>query len=322
MIDSTKTPSTLERVLTALAELGPATAASIGESVGIAYPTTTPKLRELESAGHAERVRAEQRTTLWQLTETGKAAAASVVAGSTSTQLPPAASTGADDPAWGESQQRADLRPEAEPEPGAGAPAEGQTPGKPPADQQTGDSTADAGQASPTPTEAAGPAGTVEQADTPQAEPEPGPMTGLESESAPETDPPASSSTTRDQPAGEPRADDRVGGLATDSTARGEHQAPAVAGPETGTQERDGRRKPAQPRRRKGELRDEVLALLQRNPDTAYKVGEICKLINQARDGAQVNKASAGAVANALDKLVIAGNVTRLDTKVATYQAN
>lgn len=64
-----------------------------------------------------------------------------------------------------------------------------------------------------------------------------------------------------------------------------------------------------------------MLTLLRRKPDTAYKVGEICKLINQAHDGTQVNKASAGAVANALDKLVIAGTVTRLDTKVATYQA-
>ncbi|MFY1652804.1 hypothetical protein ACN27J_18175 [Solwaraspora sp. WMMB762] len=318
MTDSTKKTSTLERVLTALAELGPATAANIGKSIGVAYPTTTPKLRELENAGHAERIRTEQRTTLWQLTDTGKAAAASVAAGSTSTQTPFAASTDDDDQAGGESQRRANLRPEAEPELGAGVPAEDQVPGKPPADQQPRDSAAETDQAGPTPAEAAGPVGTAEQVAAPQAEPDPDPMPELETAPAPETDSGASrSGATQDQPTGEPRADDRIGESETETTEDIEHQGSGAS-----TQERDGRRKPAQPRRRKGELRDEVLALLRRNPDTAYKVGEICKLINQAHDGAQVNQASAGAVANALDKLVIAGNVTRLDTKVATYQAD
>ncbi|BCL14674.1 MarR family winged helix-turn-helix transcriptional regulator [Micromonospora sagamiensis] len=317
MTDSTKNPSTLERVLTALAELGPATAASIGESIGIAYPTTTPKLRELESAGHAERVRTEQRTTLWQLTEPGRAAAASVA--DSSTTAPSAASGNDDARAADDSQKRAELRTESEPEPGTGTPAEGQAPVGLPA-QQTGDPTAEAGQAGPTPAEATGPA---ERALAPQDEPGTEPMPERETEAAPRTDPGApSSKVTHDQPSGEPRPDHGANELETDSTTEAERQTAALAEESgTGTPKRDGRRKPAQPRRRKGELRDEVLTLLRRHPDTAYKVGEICKLINQARDGAQVNKASAGAVANALDKLVIAGNVTRLDTKVATYQA-
>lgn len=274
MTDSTNSPTTLERVLAALAELGPATAARISEVVGIAYPTTTPKLRELESAGYAERLRTEQRMTLWQVTETGKAAVASVTAGSTSMQAP----SPSDDDQAGESQQRADLHPEAEPEPGSGAPTEDQAPGSPPTDQQSGDS-AETGPASPTP---------------PQA---PGPDAAAESEPMPE--------------------------LETNSTTEAVHQTRALPeGAGTGPQERDGRRKSSQPRRRKGELREEVLALLQGNPGTAYKVGEICKLINQSRDGEQVNKASPGAVANALDKLAMAGSVTRVDTKVATYQAD
>ncbi|GAB3147183.1 hypothetical protein GCM10027290_30060 [Micromonospora sonneratiae] len=309
----TRNPSTLERVLTALAEIGPATAAHIGQSIGIAYPTTTPKLRELESTGHAERIRTEQRTTLWQLTETGKAAAASVAAGSASMQASSAASANDDDRTEGESQQPANRRPEAKPEPDTEAPAEGQ----PPTDQQTGDSTAETGQASPTPAEAAGPVWTAEHA--PQAEFDPKPTPEL----APISHPKASNSgTTQDQPSGDPRADDRVGELETDSTAVAEHQTPPLAEePGTSTQEGDGRRKPAQPRRRKGELRDEVLALLRRNPGTAYKVAEICKLLNQTHDGAHVNKASAGAVTNALFKLAIAGTVKQIDTKVATYQA-
>ncbi|MFY1673984.1 hypothetical protein ACN27G_29195 [Plantactinospora sp. WMMB334] len=318
MTDSTKNPSVLDRVLTALAERGPATAANIGKSIGIAYSTTTPKLRELESAGHAERVRTGQRTTVWRLTETGKAAAASVAADSTSMHAPPAAASAShDDRAGGERQQRGNPRPEAEPEPGTGAPSENQVPGKPPADRQTGDSTAETRQARPAPAKAAGPVGTAARIAAPQAEPDPEPMPELE------TDPGTPRRrATQDQPTGEPRADDRIGKLESDPTAEVKHQTTAPAGGSgASTQERDGRRKSAQPRRRKGELRDEVLALLQRNPDTTYKVGEICKLINQAHDGGQVNKASAGAVANALDKLVIAGNVTRLDTTVATYQA-
>lgn len=273
MTDSTNSSTNLERVLAALAELGPATAARISEVVGIAYPTTTAKLRELESAGYAERLRTEQRTTLWQVTA-GKATVASVTAGSTSMQAP----SPSDDDQAGESQQRADLHPEAEPEPGSGAPTEDQAPGSPPTDQQSGDS-AETGTASPTP---------------PQA---PGPDVAGGSEPMPE--------------------------LETNSTTKAVHQTPALTeGARTGPQERDGRRKSSQPRRRKGELREEVLALLQGNPGTAYKVGEICKLINQSRDGEQVNKASPGAVANALDKLVMAGSVTRVDTKVATYQAD
>lgn len=280
MTDSTTNPSTLERVLTALAERGPVTAARISEVVGIAYPTTTPKLRELESVGYAERVRTEQRTTLWQVTETGKAAA-SVVPGSASMRAPAEC-----DGRAGESQQRADLRPEAEPEPASEASVAGQVSDDPPTGNQAGES-AETGQASPAP--AAGPVAAGERATALQAKPEPMPE------------------------------------LETNQTADVEHQTPAPAeGSGAGTQERDGRRKPAQPRRRKGELREAVLTLLQGNPGTAYKVGEICKLLNQeqARDGAQVNKASAGAVANALDKLVIAGSVTRVDTKVATYQAD
>ncbi|WP_416901322.1 hypothetical protein [Micromonospora echinospora] len=319
MTDNTRTPTTLERVLTALAELGPATAASIAESVGIAYPTTTPKLRELESTGHAERIRSGQRTTLWQLTGTGTAAA-SVAAGSTSPQPPSAAPADSDDPAGDESPQRSDPQPETGPESSCGPTVEDRTP----TGQQAGFSTADTGRAGPPSTRTADPAGTATPAATPRndqvpatrAEPAPEPMP--ESETAPAPPVARHDGPSQDQPSREPRVNDHADGTETNSTAHDAHRTPALTGAEAHI---DRRRKPAQPRRRKGELRDEVLALLRRHRDTAYKVGEICKLINQARDGAQVNKASAGAVANALDKLVIAGTVTRLDTKVATYQA-
>ncbi|WP_406106311.1 hypothetical protein [Micromonospora globbae] len=314
MTDSTKTLSTLERVLTALAELGPITAAKAGESIGIAYPTTTSKLRELESTGHAERVRTDQRTTLWQLTDAGKAAAASLTTGAISVQAQPAPSTTDENNSPAESGQQADPQPEAEPEPGTETPT--QHPGEPPAGSQTSEpqsaSAAQTNHAAPAPTQPPGPATTDACGPTAEREAAPDPA----------ADPAASVRTAQDPPTGEPPADEHTSKTQPESAAGTEQQTPAPAdATEASTHNGDGRRKPAQPRRRKGELRDEVLTLLRRKPDTAYKVGEICKLINQAHDGTQVNKASAGAVANALDKLVIAGTVTRLDTKVATYQA-
>ncbi|MDG4834156.1 hypothetical protein O7627_33365 [Solwaraspora sp. WMMD1047] len=316
MTDSTSNPSTLERVLTALAEHGPATAASIGESIGVAYSTTTPKLRELENAGHAERIRTAQRTTLWQLTPAGAAAAASITAGSTSTQTPPPTSASDDDQAGGESQQQqqATVGPRTAPQPDTAAPGEDQATGNQPADQQAPDPAAETSQASPPPGQASDPLGTAAQVAAPQTEPDPQPV--------PETDTDLAvpgSGATQDQPKGEPRADGRSGEVATDPTGDDADRAPAPAEDGDAAQERGSRPKPA--RRRKGQLRDEVLALLQRNPDTAYKIGEICKLINQANGGAPVNKASAGAVANALDKLVADDAVTQLDATVATYQA-
>ncbi|MEV5691980.1 hypothetical protein [Micromonospora globbae] len=308
MTDATKTLSTLERVLAALAELGPITAAKVGESIGIAYPTTTSKLRELESAGHAERVRTDQRTTLWRLTDAGKPAAASLTVDTGSAGAPPAPSTTHENNAPATSGQHTDPHRKAEPEPGAEKRSRG--PGEPPAASQTSEQQTDSAAQTddtPAPTQPPGPAATP--ARSREAEQEAGPD--------PQPDPAASVGTEHDPSTGE-----HTGQTQPDPAAGAQQQTPAPAeGTQDSTQEGDGRRKPAQPRRRKGELRDEVLALLRRNPEAAYKVGEICKLINQAHDGAAVNKASAGAVANALDKLVIAGAVTRLDTKVATYQA-
>lgn len=75
----------------------------------------------------------------------------------------------------------------------------------------------------------------------------------------------------------------------------------------------DGAEAPTAPRRRAGELRDQVLGVLQARPDAPFKVGEVAK----ALDGA-----SAGAVANALHKLVTAGSARQVCEKPATYQAN
>jgi hypothetical protein len=68
----------------------------------------------------------------------------------------------------------------------------------------------------------------------------------------------------------------------------------------------------ATPRREKGALRAAVLAIMQSHPDRAYKVGELAKLA----------EASAGAVANALHKLVHDGSARQTVEHPATYQAD
>ena len=66
--------ASLALVRAAIAELGEATAAAVGAHAGLAYSTTTPKLRALEDAGLAERFRTDDNRTLWRLTDTGHAA--------------------------------------------------------------------------------------------------------------------------------------------------------------------------------------------------------------------------------------------------------
>ena len=104
---------------------------------------------------------------------------------------------------------------------------------------------------------------------------------------------------------------------------------PAVTAPDdtdadtvSGTAASRAYRKPVQPRRPKGELRAAVLAVLKASPDQPFKVSEVCKAIDAANADSASNKAGAGAVANALDKLVGSGDAVRIeDAKYATYQA-
>jgi hypothetical protein len=65
-------------------------------------------------------------------------------------------------------------------------------------------------------------------------------------------------------------------------------------------------------RRAKGALRAEVLAVLQDHPDSTFKVSQVCK---------HLPGASAGAITNALDKLVADGTARQVADKPATYQA-
>ncbi|MEV4481832.1 MarR family winged helix-turn-helix transcriptional regulator [Micromonospora coxensis] len=71
-------------------------------------------------------------------------------------------------------------------------------------------------------------------------------------------------------------------------------------------------------RRAKGSLRGAVLDILEAHPDRAYKTGELCRLIDAANAGGA--KASAGAVANAVTKLVADGKAVQTVERPATYQ--
>jgi DNA-binding MarR family transcriptional regulator len=99
------------------------------------------------------------------------------------------------------------------------------------------------------------------------------------------------------------------------------HSAPATAPTRTGTTEahdpanadtNDNDNQQAGTRRGKGALREAVLKILQNNPDNAYKVNQLSKLL----DGA-----SQGAIANALHKLAADGTACQTVERPATFQA-
>ena len=73
-------------------------------------------------------------------------------------------------------------------------------------------------------------------------------------------------------------------------------------------------------RRAPGELGRTALAIMQANPDTAYKVGELAKLIDRADEGRNYPKASPGAVVQVLDALSDTGKATKVSDRPATYQ--
>ncbi|OKI45715.1 MarR family winged helix-turn-helix transcriptional regulator [Micromonospora sp. CB01531] len=73
-------------------------------------------------------------------------------------------------------------------------------------------------------------------------------------------------------------------------------------------------------RRAKGSLRGSVLDILEAHPDRQYRTSELCKLIDAANEGGGAKRASAGAVVNAVVKLVAAGKAVQTVEKPATFQ--
>ncbi|MBU8857747.1 MULTISPECIES: MarR family winged helix-turn-helix transcriptional regulator [unclassified Micromonospora] len=133
-------------------------------------------------------------------------------------------------------------------------------------------------------------------------------------------DPPASSDCPPAQQT-EPTPD--APAISSDPAADTDEQTPP-AGEKTDPPEaatpRGGSGPAARPRRAMGSLRAAVLDVLEAHPDRAFKTGELCRLIDAANAGTDARKASAGAIANAADKLVIAGKAIRTADKPATVQ--
>ena len=249
------------KVLDALIALGGATAAKVGEHAGLAYPTTTPKLRKLETLGLAEKFRNEASQTLWRAAST-EAAAGKNDSIDGAAQAPSSAS---------------DL------------------PGHPGESSSAG---ADADDVAPN-----------EAAEAQAAEPEAVKAEAVEAQAA---EPEAAEPEAAEPEAAEPEA---VEAEAAEPEEYGNDHAPdgttsAAAEPTTSGDD------PA------GALEASVLAILQGDPDSEYKVNDLRKLIDNADEATGYPAASAGAIANALDKLTGKGQVISvLERKHATFQA-
>jgi hypothetical protein len=68
-------------------------------------------------------------------------------------------------------------------------------------------------------------------------------------------------------------------------------------------------------------LEANVLAILRGDPSGQYKVNDLRKLVDKADEATGYPAASAGAIANALDKLTGKGQVVSIAAKHATFQA-
>ncbi|MFI7437853.1 winged helix-turn-helix domain-containing protein [Micromonospora haikouensis] len=76
----------------------------------------------------------------------------------------------------------------------------------------------------------------------------------------------------------------------------------------------------AQARRSKGSLRGAIRDVLEAHPDQPFKTSQLCKAIDAANEGSGSAKASAGAVVNAVHKLVAAGIAVQVADRPATFQ--
>jgi hypothetical protein len=261
------------QVLDSLLALGAATAAKVGEHAGLAYPTTTPKLRKLETIGLAERFRNDASQTLWRAANTNAAGTDHGTGEAAQATAPPADEPGHASESGATEAQADGAAPS---EPATTAPDTGET------IPQTS--------ATPAAVPAAG------QPDEPTAsEPE-----AADSEESGGDAPEGTTST-----AAGPTA---TGG--EDVSAEQEATAPVDA-----PAPKAKRKRPA------GALEASVLAILQGDLDGQYKVNDLRKLVDKADEATGYPAASAGAIANALDKLTGKGQVVHIRAKHATFQA-
>ncbi|MEV6377658.1 MarR family transcriptional regulator [Micromonospora musae] len=294
--DQTATPSALDKVAAALAALGQDTAAAIARRAGVGYSTATKRLRTLEEAGQAEPFRADDGRTLWRHLANAATSTDSDDPPATTTDArrdPPHAPAPTDD---ADEAQRPDETPAAADETVTAVAA-----------RPDDDSTGTQPDAAPRPT----PDGDVDR-------------------SAPQ-DPPPQADNVR----GEPTATEAEGDEASPADAEApvavdtSGQAHPALGPgpasSAGSTSRDAAEAPGgsnggMPRRSKGSLRGAILDVLEAHPDQPFKTSQLCRAIDQANEGSGSAKASAGAVVNAVHKLVADGVAVQVVEKPATFQ--
>jgi hypothetical protein len=293
--DPTTAPSALDKVAAALAALGQDTAATIAERAGVGYSTATKRLRTLEEAGRAAPVRADDGPTLWR-------------------HLPPT-STGSADPSATSTEVSGETPPVSAP--ADDDPVEAHDPDEAPAPAEEEGTRVAAGTG-------AGSAGVREDEAHPATSDRDADLLVLPA-------PPLSGDSTRSAPT--PPEAEGDGATQVDAEAVVAATPPGEAHPTLGPDPAagDGSTAPrnlAAPeasgggmsRRSKGSLRGAILDVLEAHPGQPFKTSQLCQAIDRANEGTGSAKASAGAVVNAVHKLVTDGVAVQVVEKPATFQ--
>lgn len=317
------------QLLAALAELGEATAAGLAEQVGIGYSTTTPKLRKLHDYGLAVSAKAGNGQTVWRLTDAGTAHAAAARAEDGATDGEAAIDTSAEDgtadPEAADGLTVGDVT--VDPETTEFAAAEDATT----EDEGVGDGPAkdaDESAAAATDTVAAensgadytGSADTATKTTITDGDGDP----EVEDGDGAADEAPADPGAVHDTDGGdtEPLP---VGATSTDEPSEADTPADSasasadVATDHGGAAPEGANGTPAV-RRAPGSLDKAILAILRARPADVFKVGELCKLINNVEAGTGVSKASPGAVVLAAQRLVARRQAILAVEKPASFQ--
>ncbi|MEU5554276.1 MarR family transcriptional regulator [Micromonospora sp. NPDC047793] len=294
----------LDKVAAALAELGQETAAAIAARAGVGYSTATKKLRVLEEAGQAEPYRADDGRTLWR---PAPSTAGSTDGDDTPASTPDTEPRDAPAPPIAEDEGREQADEPSTPAQKTTGPDESSAPAEDTTepDEPTADQPDDAE-----------PASTDDDTDRPTSHGPPGQADDSPTEPTPAAEP----QEERDEPAEAGSVSDSV--VATvdetevaDPPASTDDSASASAPAEDPNVSTDGR-----PRRSKGTLRGAILDVLEAHPDQQFKTSQLCQAIDKANEGSGSAKASAGAVVNAVHKLVADNRAIQVVERPAAFQ--
>ncbi|MBQ0977887.1 MarR family transcriptional regulator [Micromonospora sp. M61] len=286
----TGVPSALDKVAAALAALGPDTAAAIAQRAGVGYSTATKRLRTLAEAGQAESWRADDGRTLWR-------------------HLPhTATSTDSDDPPATTTDARRDPPPAVTDDDTdeAHGPAEGANTASVARPNHESTGPQPVGDRRPAPDGDAGRQALQDPPAQPDSVPDPPTTTQAETGEASLAD--AENPAAADA-SGQADSRPSLDPAGSDDTAASSSPTEAPSASGSGT-----------PRRSKGSLRGAILDVLEAHPGQPFKTSQLCRAIDQANEATDSAKASAGAVVNAVHKLVTDGVAVQVAEKPATFQ--